>query len=280
MKRLLAVLAIGAAISLAVQPASADQTMCVAPTVGATPGPARIVVPTSGTVYRLDRGGCAYIASADVAYLLTRGYYTPQSQPSGTAGGVLAGTFPSPSFATSAAVSHQFVTGTGSGALLRAQPACADLSDAAASCSTDATNASNITAGTLPPARLNGLGALTNSLAADVALNNTSNYFDGPSVAQGTTGTWFASGSVTVRDTGGAAWFLCKLWDGTTVIASGDQKTSAAGEHNVVHLSGYLATPAGNIRISCKDTTATTGAILFNETGESKDATLSAFRIN
>src|SRR2546426_953355 len=40
------------------------------------------------------------------------------------------------------------------------------------------------------------LTPITNSLGADVALNNTANYFDGPSVAQGTSGTWFASGTV------------------------------------------------------------------------------------
>jgi hypothetical protein len=38
---------------------------------------------------------------------------------------------------------------------------------------------------------------VTNSLGADVLLNNTANYFTGPSVAQGTSGTWFASGNVT-----------------------------------------------------------------------------------
>ena len=41
-----------------------------------------------------------------------------------------------------------------SGAPHQSQPACGDLSNAANSCSTDATNASNITAGTLPAAQL------------------------------------------------------------------------------------------------------------------------------
>jgi len=44
-------------------------------------------------------------------------------------------------------------------------------------------------------------------------------------------------------------------------------------------LSGFIASPAGNIRISCKDVTATTGKILFNASGNSKDATISAMRI-
>src|SRR5512146_502647 len=46
-------------------------------------------------------------------------------------------------------------------------------------------------------------GFVTNSLSGNVALNNISNFFDGPSVAQGTGGTWFASGTVTLTDTSG-----------------------------------------------------------------------------
>jgi len=157
---------------------------------------------------------------------------------------------------------------------------CAALTNGAASCSTDATNAANITSGTLPPARLNGLGALVNSLGGDVALNNTSNYFDGPSVAQGSTGTWFASGSVVLTDTVGSGNILCKLWDGTTVIASGDGNPQSANTLATVSLSGFLATPAGNLRISCRDTSSTSGLIKFNATNNSKDSTISAFRIN
>ena len=47
--------------------------------------------------------------------------------------------------------------GNGAGGV--SQAACADLSNAAASCSTDTTNASNITTGTLSTARLTGTGA-------------------------------------------------------------------------------------------------------------------------
>jgi hypothetical protein len=122
------------------------------------------------------------------------------------------------------------------------------------------------------------LSSLTNSLGADVALNNTANYFTGPTVAQGTSGTWFASGTVTLTDTAGAAFFYVKLWDGTTVIASGVVRTDVASAIDTVSLSGYLASPAGNIRISVRDVTSTSGAIKFNVSGESKDSTLSVFR--
>jgi hypothetical protein len=123
------------------------------------------------------------------------------------------------------------------------------------------------------------LSPITNSLSGDVALNNTALYFDGPSVAQGTVGTWFVSGTVTVDDTGGAANFYAKLWDGTTVIASGAVQISAASQRRTISLSNFITSPAGNLRISCRDANGTTGVILFNQSGNSKDSTITAIRI-
>lgn len=120
---------------------------------------------------------------------------------------------------------------------------------------------------------------VTNSIAADVALNNTSNYFVAPTIAQGTSGTWFVSGSVMVKDPGGSAAFRAKLWDGTTVVASGGADTGAAGATVSISLSGYIASPAGNLRISVQDVSHTTGLVLANETGNSKDSTITAIRI-
>ncbi len=118
---------------------------------------------------------------------------------------------------------------------------------------------------------------ITNSLAADVDLDNIANYFDGPSVAQGTVGTWFVSGTVTVY-AGTTQNMYIKLWDGTTVIASAYAITTN-GLIVSVALSGYLATPAGNLRISVRDTTNTNGKIKFNSTGNSADSTITAIRI-
>ncbi|MDA9511157.1 hypothetical protein XI09_42205 [Bradyrhizobium sp. CCBAU 11386] len=135
------------------------------------------------------------------------------------------------------------------------------------------------TAGTFTPAV--GLSTITSSLGADVLLNNVGNYFDGPSVAQGSTGTWWVSGTATVTDTNTQANINCKLWDGTTVIAASRVLvTSAAITGNFpIALSGYLASPAGNLRISCRDENATTGKILYNGSGTGKDSTISAVRI-
>lgn len=132
--------------------------------------------------------------------------------------------------------------------------------------------------GSLPNPTLS-LSPITNSLSGDVTLNNISNFFDGPSIAQGTSGTWWAAGVVTVQDTAGAATFEAKLWDGTTVIAAATFSTAAINYYTSATLCGYLASPAANIKISVKDITSTSGKILFNPSGTSKDSTLSAIRI-
>lgn len=125
-----------------------------------------------------------------------------------------------------------------------------------------------------------GFPPITNSLGANVTLNNIATFFDGPSVAQGTVGTWFVFGSVTVVDSAGAAAMNAKLWDGTTLIASGKCTTAGAGAWSVITLSGVLANPAGNLRISVQDATLTTGLIGWTTTGLGKDSTITAFRIS
>lgn len=122
------------------------------------------------------------------------------------------------------------------------------------------------------------LTSLSNSIGADVALNNTANYFTGPTIAQGAAGTWFASGCVSVTDTVGAT-FHVKLWDGTTIIASAIMSSSVANEPQAIALSGVLATPAGNIRMSVRDLSSVNGKILFNTTTNNKDSTLTVLRI-
>lgn len=125
---------------------------------------------------------------------------------------------------------------------------------------------------------INDLGGLTNSLGADVALNNGAAYFDGPSVAQGSAGTWFASGTVTITSPGGSS-VLAKLHDGTTVFASASHPMlNAAGGSLAIALSGLAPSPAGNLRISV--IAGNVGAkIVFNFTGNSKDSTITAIRV-
>lgn len=122
------------------------------------------------------------------------------------------------------------------------------------------------------------MSQITNSLSGDVSLNNTGTYFDGPSVAQGTSGTWFVSGAVTLSDQSNAGGYNLKLWDGTTVIAS-SRYTVVVGTIITASLSGYITSPAGNLRISVNENSFTTGKIIFNGSGNSKDSTISAIRI-
>jgi len=123
------------------------------------------------------------------------------------------------------------------------------------------------------------MSPITNSLAGNVSLNNTGNFFDGPSVAQGTSGTWHASGTVTVGNTAAAGDFIVKLWDGTTTIATAYLNNSQTNKYTPVSLSGYIANPAGNLRISVRDQSGTSGLIAANVSGAGKDSTITAIRI-
>jgi hypothetical protein len=125
------------------------------------------------------------------------------------------------------------------------------------------------------------LTSLTNSLAADVALNNTGTYFTGPTIAQGAAGTWLAIGSVTLTDTAGIAGILLRLTDGTNIRDSGEIQTtniSGVGQQKVT-LSAVFPTPPGNIRLLAKDVSLATGKILFNSSGDSLDSTLTVIKI-
>lgn len=126
-----------------------------------------------------------------------------------------------------------------------------------------------------------GINLLTNSvsLSADVTLANTGLYYDGPSVAQGSTGTWLAVGIVTLVDASAARNFNCKLWDGTTVLSSCTVSSAGAGSIATATLMGVLASPAGNLRISVNEPAATGGKILFNQSGLSKDSTIQATKV-
>lgn len=123
-----------------------------------------------------------------------------------------------------------------------------------------------------------GGGSVTSSLGADVTLNNSAAFFEGPSVAQGSVGSWFAVGSVTLQDSVGQTGYDVKLWDGTTVIASTSTRSVAAGVPVGVTLGGLIATPAGNIRMSVRPSRPTS-TMFCNASGQGKDSMISALRI-
>lgn len=123
---------------------------------------------------------------------------------------------------------------------------------------------------------------LSNSLSADVTISNTTSYFDGPAVAQGTSGKWIAFGQVELYLPLGAGSNVLvdvKLWDGATVIASTRQYLNNYLTNQMASfpISGYIDTPAGNIRISVK--CGDTGTIRANTSGNGKDSTLTVIRV-
>lgn len=119
----------------------------------------------------------------------------------------------------------------------------------------------------------------TASLGADVNLNNISNYFDGPSVAQGTVGKWLVTGTVTMLDTGNQASYKVRITDGTTVIASGRMTAAAIGEQVCISVSGIANAPVGNLKIQVNDPNGTAGKIVYNSSGNALDSTINAVRI-
>lgn len=125
------------------------------------------------------------------------------------------------------------------------------------------------------------LSFLTNSLTSNVAVSsNPATYVDGPSVAQGTSGTWFASGQVTLNNTAGGANLFVKLWDGTSVIDSAGTAVSVINNRIVTPLSGVITSPASNIKISVNGPDGSTSSVIeFNRSGNSKDSTLTVVRL-
>lgn len=143
------------------------------------------------------------------------------------------------------------------------------------------TSTGTVFTGTLTGTSSNLLSPITNSISSNVSLVSTLVYFDGPSVAQGSSGTWFASGHVTVQlVSAGNEIIAAKLWDGTTLMASAAQlvPTAAGGNVRELALSGYIVNPVGNIKISVTNASATTSA-LMSTYSNAKDCTITAFRI-
>ncbi len=122
---------------------------------------------------------------------------------------------------------------------------------------------------------------ITNS--ASTATTLTTLFKDGPTVAQGTTGLWFASGQITLMSTS-ANTIMGRLWDGTSVIASGVVTVAGVNFRATLPLSGFILNPVGNIRISARFLTGAgntsilaTDAGFVDDTGV--DSTITAIRI-
>ena len=125
---------------------------------------------------------------------------------------------------------------------------------------------------------LPGLASLSNVLTSNLTLTVASAWYDGPSVAQGTVGTWLVNGYATIYNgnTAAGAAYL-RLWDGTTVFASGviNLATHTSG---MMSISAIVSAPAGNLRLS--SSASLTGFIVYyNASGLVTDTAINAIRI-
>ncbi len=120
------------------------------------------------------------------------------------------------------------------------------------------------------------LTTLTNSLVGDVSMNSTASgtFADGPVVSQGSSGVWYASGTIVVSAASGTQNIIGKLWDGTTTIASATN-VNVSSAWTCIALSGAITSPAGNIRISGLGGTF----MRANQSGSGQDSTITVIRI-
>lgn len=119
---------------------------------------------------------------------------------------------------------------------------------------------------------------LTKATTADITISTTS-YTDGPSVSQGSSGTWLASGTITLESSVAASLTFLQLWDGTTTIASCETNIAGLLDATSASLSGVISSPAGNLRISGRVNSGGSAIMRFNNSGLSADCTLTAIRI-
>lgn len=118
-------------------------------------------------------------------------------------------------------------------------------------------------------------------LEADVTMNSTSSYFDGPELTLGT-GLWYVWGYNTVFCAPGALNVSSKLWDGATIIGSAFALTAtdgSVGHGTVVTLAGFINNPTGPVKLSCKPGGRTDAKLVYNQSGNEMDCALHAIRI-
>jgi hypothetical protein len=180
------------------------------------------------------------------------------------------------------------ITATAGGTLTVANGKTLTASNTVTLAGTDGSTLNIGTGGTLGTAAYTAASAyvpsnsqLSNSLSGNVLMNNTGTYFTGPTVVQGSVGTWCGSGTVTVGGALAGQRYNARLTDGATTLASAQTYGTTTGTGiTTISLHGCLATPAGNLRIQVNSQDSTSGIIYYNESGNSKDSTLIAWRTN
>lgn len=130
-------------------------------------------------------------------------------------------------------------------------------------------------------AKARGAAAATTSLGANVALNNTANFFSGPNTGSiGAAGQkWFIFGHATMTDTAGAAGFALQIHDGTTALQRVyGQNTGASGNLNMSLGLVVALSAATTFTLQARDLTSANGT-LFASDGTLPATAISAVRL-
>lgn len=115
------------------------------------------------------------------------------------------------------------------------------------------------------------------ALSSNVTLTNASTYYDGPSLSLAA-GTWLVTGAVTIGGAAAGTAYTAKLWDGTTVAASGSQ--TAYGTNNQAISVSAIVTLGGATILKISATASATGASMIADAGAGNTAShLRAVRI-
>src|SRR5581483_8960792 len=95
------------------------------------------------------------------------------------------------------------------------------------------------------------LGFLTATLAAPVAITDTSSWFDAASLSLGDAGIWLVLAVATATAHAGPTNFNFRLWDGASIFNQAVQTQGAAANQPMsATLFGVVTAPAaGNVRI-------------------------------
>ncbi len=94
------------------------------------------------------------------------------------------------------------------------------------------------------------------------SINLTTSPQAGPSVSQGTVGTWYVSGQITYFSTTAGTVCLAQLWDGTNTIATQAAFNFAASVYVPIAISGFITNPAGNLNIAAWSNAAGFGGLV------------------
>ena len=122
---------------------------------------------------------------------------------------------------------------------------------------------------------------LAASLPSNVSMTTANTFYDGPSLTL-TAGTWLIIGSLCLGNVLGA--YTVKLWNGTTVYGSSEEKDSGTSAAPVVQVSAraVVSLPSGgSVKISatCTAASATIYANPPDNGGSNAASTLLAIRI-